>query len=97
MRHKDKVLLARKMRTDLKEGLFVSPQWEKRKDAIATRVKKQQNAAHERALIRKGVKKEGFFAKRRRANADRLRREQERRARKWKYAKKHGLQPTYSL
>jgi hypothetical protein len=59
MNHKAKVKLARKMpRTAMddmppREGKFQTEAWERRKDAIQARVKRQQDAAHARALARK--------------------------------------------
>jgi len=47
MKHKEKVKLARKLRTndELKSGvpIFQSESWEKRKEAIKNRVKRQQS------------------------------------------------------
>lgn len=62
MRHKDKVKLARKLYTkadkDMRWGLFDSYAWKRRSEAIASRVKRQQDAAHKRALERKAKAKQ---------------------------------------
>jgi len=69
MKHKDKVKLARKMRTPLEisktarnedgtpthEGIFTSEAWETRKIGIASRVARKRALAHERAAIRKAA------------------------------------------
>jgi len=59
MNYKDKLSLARKMRTpfEAKHGIgpFMSKAWLARRDSIAARVSRQQAAAHERALGRREV------------------------------------------
>jgi hypothetical protein len=60
MKHREKVKLARKLRTlsEIRLGvpIFQSETWEKRKEAIQERVKRQQERAHKRALARKKKK-----------------------------------------
>jgi len=57
MKHKEKIKLARRLRTndELKSGvpIFQSENWEKRKEAIRSRVKRIQAKSHQRALERK--------------------------------------------
>ena len=62
MKHKDKVRLARKMRSrnDIKnhEPIFGTKAWDIRKLGIAGRVQRQQGATHKRALQRKELSKQ---------------------------------------
>ena len=62
MKHKEKIKLARRLRTndELKSGvpIFQSENWEKRKEAIRSRVKRIQAKAHQRALERKAKRLE---------------------------------------
>lgn len=57
MKHKEKIKIARKLRTndELKFGvsIFQSEGWGKRKEAIRNRVKRIQAKAHQQALERK--------------------------------------------
>lgn len=61
MNHKTKLKIARKLYTKVDKlsgfKLFYSYAWEDRKAAIAERVKRQQSAAHERAVERERVRK----------------------------------------
>ena len=55
MEHKDKLKIAKKMK-----GGFMGVEWQKRKDAIALRVEKQQAKQHQIALKKKEAKKKAL-------------------------------------
>lgn len=100
MSHKNKVRMARKMRTpdeiqktDHKahEGIFTSAAWERRHEDIAARVARQQEAAHERAIARKAAMTVKPIPKwRQRINASLEAMRQRRAARNIRYQAKHS-------
>lgn len=100
MNHQLKVKLARKMQSraekqyypphDVFPGIFQSAQWELRKAGIATRVQRQQEAAHERAVARHSIVQPGLLTQARtRAVAAVQRRIDERKRRNAKYRSKN--------
>lgn len=98
MTHKQKVELAKRMpRTKIdneyKEGRFTTEAWERRRIAVRDRVRKQQGAAHERAVARKKAKDGPFLTRaKKRVQAAILRRQEAKRARHAKFTLKQERQ-----